>query len=89
MDEVIGTIKLKCKFCSSDQFELLDGYEPKVGDMVKCSNCGELNDFESRQKAAHEEGMKLAKEYGDEIFNKINSSLNKTLKGNKNIIIHV
>ena len=42
------TVKLKCIFCNSEQFELpSENYQPKEGEMIKCSNCGRLNDFSS------------------------------------------
>ncbi len=42
------TAKLKCIFCQSEMFELpYEGYQPEEGEMIKCSNCGRLNDFSS------------------------------------------
>lgn len=42
------TAKLKCIFCQSEMFELpYEGYQPEEGEMIKCSNCGKLNDFSS------------------------------------------
>lgn len=42
------TVKLKCIFCQSEMFELpYEGYQPEEGTMIKCSNCGRLNDFSS------------------------------------------
>lgn len=45
------TVKLKCIFCKSETFELpKEDYWPEEGEMVKCSNCGRLNDFSSIKK---------------------------------------
>ena len=42
------TIKLKCIFCGSQNFELLEeGYQPKHGEQILCSNCGRTNDYDS------------------------------------------
>jgi hypothetical protein len=42
------TVHLKCIFCQSVQFELLhEGYCPDSGEMIRCANCGQLNDFTS------------------------------------------
>ena len=42
------TAKLKCIFCQSEMFELpCEGYQPEEGEMIRCSNCGRLNDFSS------------------------------------------
>lgn len=41
-------VKLKCVFCQSELFELPSkDYIPEEGEMIKCSNCGRLNDFSS------------------------------------------
>lgn len=39
------TINLKCFFCKSDLFEVpKNDYEIQSGDMIRCANCGQLND---------------------------------------------
>ncbi len=87
MDEKIGSVKLKCVFCFFDQFEVEEGVELKVGDMVTCANCGRLNDYEALLKVRDEEANKLVKDYGKQLHDKITKSLNNTIKGKKNINI--
>lgn len=42
------TIKLRCIFCGSQSFELPEeGYQPKHGEQILCSNCGRTNDYDS------------------------------------------
>lgn len=66
-------IKLECVFCGSTNFELPNSdYKPKAGDMIKCHDCGKLNDCSSlmeveKRKAAQlalEEVKKILKKYG-------------------------
>lgn len=70
------SIKLKCLFCDcvlqgeSDQ-------ELKSGDMCKCQNCGESNDYDALVDVAMEEGMIMAEEYAKTELDKI---LKKHLK---------
>ena len=56
-------IKMKCLFCKSEQFELpKEDYQPSHGEMIKCANCGKLNDYESMGNVAKEKGMEMVKE---------------------------
>ena len=66
-------LKLEYVFCGSTNFELSNSdYRPKEGDMIKCHNCGKLNDYSSLMKVvkrkaaqlAHEEVNKILKKYG-------------------------
>ena len=41
-------VSLECVFCGSTEFEIpYEGYQPEEGEMIKCGNCGELNDARS------------------------------------------
>lgn len=54
------TVTLKCFFCGSS----LDGPEDveyNSGDLIKCSKCGEDNDYDSVLEVAKEEGMEKMK----------------------------
>lgn len=56
-------IKLKCIFCGSTNFELpSDDYHPKEGELIKCGNCGRLNDFTSLRNLTINKGKELVKE---------------------------
>lgn len=75
------TTELKCLFCTSTQFELpSENYEPQSGDMLKCANCGRLNDYDSMmriaKKAAAARGEKIAKN----IINDFEKELKKVIK---------
>ena len=57
------TIKLKCIFCGSHNFELPEeGYQPKYGEQILCSNCGRTNDYDSLVKVAKKQATKWAEE---------------------------
>lgn len=58
-------ITLKCLFCGCD---LKGDTEKKYqsGDMLKCQECGELNDYESLMEVAVEEGKASAVDYAKE-----------------------
>ena len=58
-------IRLKCLFCSCD---LKGDTEKKYesGDMLKCQECGELNDYDSLMEVAVEEGKAVAVDYAKE-----------------------
>lgn len=65
----IGTISLKCLFCGS----ILQGPEDakfQSGDLIKCSNCGEENDYDSLLEVAKEEGIEMVKKQVSDIFKK-------------------
>ena len=39
-------VNLKCVFCKSKTFQLpCEGYQPVSGDMIRCANCGNSNDY--------------------------------------------
>jgi hypothetical protein len=66
------SIDLKCFFCDSP----LTGPEDKEyrsGDMIKCTECGELNDFDSLMDVAKEEAIGVVKSDAQK-------ELNKTIK---------
>lgn len=63
MEDKKYTVKLKCVFCKSEMFELPEeNYHPEEAEMVKCSNCGRLNDFSSIKKLEINNTVKQIKE---------------------------
>ncbi len=63
-------IALKCLFCECD----LKGDTEKTyqsGDMLKCQECGELNDYDSLIDVAVEEGKATAADYAKEEIEKM------------------
>lgn len=41
-------VSLECVFCGSTEFEIpYEGYQLEEGEMIKCGNCGKLNDATS------------------------------------------
>jgi len=68
-------IKMHCLFCKSDQFELPEeDYQPSNGEMIKCANCGRLNDYEAMCNVAKEHGIELINE---EIQKDLKASIKK------------
>lgn len=46
-------VELKCVFCKAKIFELpYEGYQPISGDMIRCANCGNSNDYTSIRRTA-------------------------------------
>ena len=63
-------ITLKCLFCGCD----LKGDTEKTyesGDMLKCQECGEQNDYDSLVEVAIEEGKASAVDYAKEEISKM------------------
>ena len=61
-------IKMYCFFCKSEQFELPDeSYQPSNGEMIKCANCGKLNDYTSMLEVAKEKAMQIATEEAEKM----------------------
>jgi hypothetical protein len=54
------TVNLKCLFCGS-ALEGPEDIEYVSGDMMKCTKCGEDNDFDSVMEVAKEEGIEKMK----------------------------
>jgi hypothetical protein len=64
------TINLKCLFCDCP----LEGdinKEYYSGDMLKCQNCEELNDYDALMDVAADEGESLVGNYANSEINKI------------------
>lgn len=71
------TTELKCLFCTSTQFEIPEeNYEPQPGDMLKCANCGRLNDYDSMMRVVEKE----AEEWGEKVAQDLMKDLDKQLK---------
>lgn len=46
-------VNLKCIFCKGTLFELpFEGYQPVSGDLIRCANCGQSNDYTSIKRTA-------------------------------------
>ena len=54
------TIKVVCLFCDA-ALKVEEEKEYQSGDMIKCSECEELNDYDSVLDIAKEKGVELAK----------------------------
>lgn len=64
-------LKLECVFCGSTNFELPNSdYKPKEGDMIKCHNCGKLNDYSSLMEVVKGKATQLAQEEVKRILKK-------------------
>lgn len=70
-------ISCKCIFCGSTNFELNEeNYVPEEGEEIKCSDCGEFNDYSILKQNVIEEGKK-------QIEQEFKSELNKKFKNLK------
>jgi phage FluMu protein Com len=54
------SVEVKCLFCDTT-LKTVDGQEYQSGDMIKCSECGEFNDYDSVLDVAKEQGLELVK----------------------------
>jgi hypothetical protein len=55
------TMELHCLFCNGTQFKAKNDKPPQSGDLVECSACGQLNDFDAMLDVCKEEVAGLAK----------------------------
>ena len=75
------TIKLKCVFCQSTNFDVpYEGYEPKIGEQIRRANCGRSNDYSSLLFLARKEGEKIAKEIIDDKIKEFQKNIRKIFK---------
>jgi phage FluMu protein Com len=54
------SIEVKCLFCDAT-LKTEEGQEYQSDDMIKCSECGELNDYDSVLDVAKKQGVELVK----------------------------
>jgi peptide subunit release factor 1 (eRF1) len=76
MENKSFTVKLKCLFCDGP-LESDKEKEYSSGDMVKCNNCEELNDYDALIDIAFDEGKTIAI---DSAKNEIKKMLKKTFR---------
>ncbi len=65
------TISLTCVFCDTP-LKKVEGKEFHSGDLIKCKNCDEYNDYDSVFVIAKEKGIELVKK---NIVSELNISL--------------
>ena len=53
-------IDVECLFCKAP-LQVEEGVESSSGDLIKCSSCGEMNDYDSALEVAKEKGLKVVK----------------------------
>jgi GTP cyclohydrolase II len=70
------SIELTCLFCDCP-LEVEVKKECQSGDMLKCQNCQELNDYDALVEVAGEKGLAIFSQQVDEQLDKILSKLNK------------
>ncbi|HCE5206459.1 TPA: hypothetical protein ACN36E_004541 [Vibrio parahaemolyticus] len=63
------TVELKCLFCDCP---LVGGAEQEFssGDLIRCQNCNELNDYDALLDVAAEEGVAIVQAHLDEHLKK-------------------
>ncbi|OEF20695.1 hypothetical protein A145_03050 [Vibrio splendidus 5S-101] len=64
MEDGNFTIELKCLFCDCP-LEGDSDQEFSSGDLIKCQNCSELNDYDSLLDVAGEEGLRIVQAHLD------------------------
>ena len=75
------TRELKCFFCTSTQFEIpKENYEPKSGDMLKCANCGRLNDYDAMMRVINKEASKWGNEIAKDLLKDFDKNMKKVFK---------
>lgn len=70
MEDKVFTVSLKCLFCDCP----LEGDTDKEyssGDMLKCQNCEELNDYDALMDVAADEGESLVADYANSEIEKM------------------
>lgn len=70
MEDKTFAVELKCLFCDC----ILEGDTEKEytsGDLLKCQECGEFNDYDSLIEIAIDEGKAKATEYAQEEIQKM------------------
>ena len=70
MEDKSFTVELKCLFCDC----VLEGnteIEHVSGDMLKCQECGESNDYDALIDVAADEGQKLVADYAQSEIEKM------------------
>ena len=72
-------ITLKCVFCKNNLTYNTEN-KPKEGDMIKCHNCGKMNDYNTVVKAAIDNNKEKIK---DEALNLVKKELQKSFKNTK------
>ena len=70
MEDKLFTISLKCLFCDCPLEGDIDK-EYSSGDMLKCQNCEELNDYDALMDVAADEGETLVTDYVDSEIEKM------------------
>ena len=70
MEDKSFTVNLKCLFCDSP---LKVDTEKKYasGDMLKCQNCEELNDYDALIDVATDEGKTIVSDYAKDEISKM------------------
>lgn len=70
------SIEVICLFCDTS-LKVEEGKTYESGDMINCSECGELNDYDSVLDIAKEKGVQLVK---DELEKEIKSKFKNLFK---------
>lgn len=77
MDISDVTITLQCLFCSAT-LQGPEDAEYSSGDLIKCGECGEENDFDSLMEVAKEKGVEImAKEAEKQVAKEMKRILKK------------
>ncbi len=76
--------KSLCCFCMSDKFELpTKNYQPQPGELIRCANCGRLNDVTSLIQSVEEEVSEYTHDVAKDVVDNALKDMKKKFKGNK------
>ena len=76
MEEQLS-VSMQCLFCFSKDFDLPEeNYSPKHGELIKCANCGRLNDYDSMWCVVQRKGEEWAEEQAQVLLDDFSKDLN-------------
>ena len=80
MNDKKTQVSLMCLFCTSDQFVIPeDDYQPQSGDLLRCANCGKVNDYDSLMRVIQRKATEWAEEQAQDLLHDFSKQIGKSL----------
>ncbi len=74
-------MSLQCLFCFSTDFVLSEeNYQPQPGELIKCANCGRMNDYDSLIRVVQRKGTEWAEEQAQDLMDDFTKQLGNMFK---------
>lgn len=74
-------ISLQCLFCFSEKFVLPEeNYTPQSGELIQCSNCERMNDYDSLIRVFQKKGNEFAEAQAKELIDDFSKQVGKIFK---------